>query len=283
MRKMGAASSTIIGNARESVNPVRSGIQITIAITAIVVILLPFAALLLWSLSRSWYYPQIVPGEIDFSAWEGLLSDGNRLLWGTLNSMMIASVVTVVSVLVAVPAGRAITLRYRRYGGFINALLLFTSILPPIVFGVGIMFLFNVLGLTGTITGVILAHIIPSLSFCTLVATGLFAGYDTDLEDAARTLGASPTRLLWSVTIPSIRSGIAVIALFGFLISWSQYALSLQIGAGRVETLPLLVFAYITGGNPQYGSVAGILMVLPTLIVLGAAYKTLGRGLGANW
>lgn len=261
----------------------RSALQGTTAVAVAIIVLFPFAALALWSVSRSWYYPQIVPHQLDFSAWEQLLTNGSRLLRGTLNSAIIASAVTVVSLLVAVPAGRAIALRYRRYGGLIGGILLFTSILPPVVFGVGIIFLFNILGLTGTVGGVILAHLLPALSFCTLVATGFFAGYDTDPEDAARTLGASPARVLFRVTIPSIRPGIGVIALFGFLISWSQYALSLQIGAGRVETLPLLVFAYITGGNPQYGSAAGLIMVIPTLIVLALAYRTLGRGLSANW
>lgn len=260
-----------------------AGVRMFVTLAVAAVVLFPFAALALWSVSRGWYYPQIVPQQLDFSAWGQVFADGSRLLRGTINSLMIAAAVTAVSVLVAVPAGRAIALRYRRYGGVIGGILLFTSILPPVVFGVGITFFFNMLGLSGTIPGVMLAHMLPSLSFCTLVATGLFAGYDTDPEDAARTLGASPARVLFRITIPALRSGIAVIALFGFLISWSQYALSLQIGGGIVETLPLLVFAYITGGNPQYGSVAGLIMVLPTLIVLGAAYRTLGRGLGANW
>lgn len=260
-----------------------AGLQAATTLAAIVVVLFPFLALLLWSLGRGWYYPQLLPPEFDVSAWNQLLTGGSRLLRGTLNSASIAAIVTVVCVLVAVPAGRFIALRYGRLGPAIAGLLLFTSILPPVVFGVGILFLFNLLGLTGTVGGVILAHIVPTLSFSTLVATGLFAGYDTGPEDAARTLGATPLRLLFRVTLPSIRPGIGVIALFAFLISWSQYALSLQIGAGRVETLPLLVFAYITGGNPQYGSVAGLVMILPTLIVLGAAYRTLGRGLAGNW
>lgn len=258
-------------------------LQWSLAITALVVTLFPFIALLLWSMSKGWFYPDLIPSRFDFTAWDGLFTQGSRLFSATLNSFLIAGIVTVVSVVVGVPAGRALTLRFKRYGRAISALLLFTTILPPVAFGVGVLFLFNMLGLTGTVAGVVLAHIVPALSFSVLVATGLFAGYDMSIEDAARTLGASPSRVLIRITLPSIRAGIGVIALFAFLISWSQYALSLQIGAGRVPTLPLLVFAYITGGNPQYGSVAGLVMVIPTLVVLGAAYKSLGKGLAANW
>ncbi len=260
-----------------------SALQIPIAVVGAVVIVFPFLALLFWSLSRSWYYPALFPPTLDFTAWEQLFTQGSRLFQATLNSTIIAALVTAISVLVSIPAGRGIAFQYKKYGRAIGGVLLFTTILPPIAFGVGILFIFNVLGLTGTITGLILAHIVPTLSFSVLLSTGLFAGYDKTIEDAARTLGASPLRVLFQVTVPAIRPGIGVIALFAFLISWSQYALSLQIGGGRVETLPLLVFAYITGGNPQYGSAAGIVMVVPTLVVLIAAYKSLGRGLAANW
>lgn len=257
--------------------------QRIVTLTGIVVVLFPFLALVLWSISRGWYYPALFPDRFDFSAWDQLFTQGSLLFRATFNSVIIAGVVTLISILVSLPAGRAIALHYRKYGRMIGGLLLFTTILPPITFGVGILYVFNMLDLTGTVPGVILAHIVPALSFSVLITTGLFAGYDTEQEDAARSLGASPMRVLRHVTIPAIRSGIGVVALFAFLISWSQYALSLQIGAGRVETLPMVVFAYITGGNPQFGSAAGLVMVVPTMIVLAAAYRTLGKGLAANW
>ena len=271
------------GNLLRGKEPGSSSLHILITLTAVTVVVFPFIALVLWSLTRNWYYPALLPPEFDVSAWNQLFTQGSRLFRATLNSTIVAGVVTVVSVLVSIPAGRAIAFRFKKYGRAIGGMLLFATILPPVAFGVGILFLFNLLGLTGTMPGVILSHIVPTLSFSVLLSTGLFAGYDVEMEDVARTLGASPMNVLLRITVPALRSGIGVIALFAFLISWSQYALSLQIGGGRVEMLPLLVFAYITGGNPQYGSVAGLIMVIPTIIVLAAAYRSLGRGLAANW
>jgi putative spermidine/putrescine transport system permease protein len=59
-----------------------------------------------------------------------------------------------------------------------------------------------------------------------------FAAFDVDTEDAARVLGAGPLRRLRHVTLPAVAPGLAVAALFAFLISWSEYILTLLIGGG---------------------------------------------------
>ena len=74
---------------------------------------------------------------------------------------------------------------------------------------------------------------------------------------------------------PLLWPSLLLVLLFSFLISWGQYALTLLVGAGRVQTLPTLVFSYVRGGNEIYAAVAGTLMALPAL--LGA--PLLARGL----
>ena len=86
-------------------------------------------------------------------------------------------------------------------------------------------------------------HLIPTIPYVTLVMAGVYSNYDIAYEEQARVLGAPPLRVLLRVTLPAVAPGLAVAALFAFLISWSEYILTLLIGGGTVKTLPLLLFS----------------------------------------
>jgi putative spermidine/putrescine transport system permease protein len=106
----------------------------------------------------------------------------------------------------------------------------------------GLHTIFVYTGLADTIVGVILVHLIPSAPYAILMLTVSFTRLDPDLEAQARTLGASSFEVMRFVTLPAIAPGLAVAGSFAFLISWSQYLLTLFIGGGRVLTLPLAWF-----------------------------------------
>ena len=82
-------------------------------------------------------------------------------------------------------------------------------------------------------------------------------------------LGAGAWRQLVHVTVPAVAPGIAVAALFAFLISWSEYISTLLVGGGTVHTLPLLLFAAI--GSSDLTAVAALALVIavPPVLLLG--------------
>jgi putative spermidine/putrescine transport system permease protein len=102
----------------------------------------------------------------------------------------------------------------------------------------------------------------------TLVMAGIFANHDPAFEEQARSLGASPFQTFRHVTLPAILPGIIVGGLFAFLVSWSQYVLTLLIGGGRVITLPLLLFNYASAGRNDLTGAIGILYILPGILIL---------------
>ena len=113
----------------------------------------------------------------------------------------------------------------------------------------GLHGLFLRLGLTGSIPGVILAHLIPVLPYMTLIMAAVFARFDPRFEAQARSLGATPFQTFRTVTLPAILPGLLIAGLFAFLVSWSQYLLTFAIGGGRVQTLPLLLFSFASAGR----------------------------------
>jgi putative spermidine/putrescine transport system permease protein len=186
-------------------------------------------------------------------------------LWLTTG---IALATTVVAVLVGVPAGRALGLHAFRGKGLVLLLLAAPVIVPAIAVAPGLHGVFLGLGLTGTVFGVILAHLIPVIPYMVLIMASVFAGFDTVQEDQARSLGARPWAVWWHVTLPAILPGLLTGALFAFLVSWSQYLLTLAIGGGRVQTLPLSLYAYASAGRNDLAGAIAVLYMLPGLVIL---------------
>src|SRR5206468_11001717 len=119
--------------------------------------------------------------------------------------------------------------------------------------------------LSETTAGVVLVHLIQSVPYAILMLAGSFSRLDPDLEAQARTLGASRISVLRYVTLPAIAPGIAVAAAFAFLISWSQYLMTILIGGGRVLTLPLALVAFQRGGDEAITAALSLVVLVLTL------------------
>lgn len=239
-------------------------------------LLLPMVPLLIWSFSFRWYFPQVLPSEYSLRAWRYVFSPISGVLESLWNTILISGGATFVSILVGVPAGRALGCYKFRGKTLVELLILAPIIVPGIAVVLGIHVLFIRYGLANTRLGVMLVHLIPTLPYMVLVMSGVFANYDTSYEAQARTLGAGPIRTWWYVTLPAILPGIVVGGLFAFLVSWSQYILTLLIGGGRVVTLPLLLFNFATAGRNDITGAIGIVYIVPGIIVLllSARYVT---------
>jgi len=130
------------------------------------------------------------------------------------------------------------------------------------------------LGLADTILGVILVQLVPTIPYVTLVMSAVYSNFDLNYEDQARVLGASPLRAFWHVTLPAIIPGLVVAVLFAFLISWSEYIMTLLIGGGVVQTVPLLLFSF-AGTDLGIASAMSMLFVLPAIVILIASSRYL--------
>jgi putative spermidine/putrescine transport system permease protein len=187
----------------------------------------------------------------------------------------IALAVSLLSLLFAVPAGRVLGLREFKGRQAAWLLLFLPTVVPPLAIGMGLNILFLQIGLAGTIIGVLLAHLVPTLPYTVFTISGAFARYDENFEHQALSLGASRVRVFMSVTLRLISPSLVVAALFAFLISWSQYLLSLLIGGGQVITLPMLLFSTVSGNNPTSIAVLSLLFVAPPVIIIAFTARQL--------
>jgi putative spermidine/putrescine transport system permease protein len=231
--------------------------------------LVPLAVLMIRSMAREWFYPALLPANADLESWRTLL--GGRLGSALATSLLLAAATGVLGAVLAFPIGRAMSglAGWRR--GIAAACAFLPVALPPVALGAGLHVSFLALGLGGTAAGVLLAHTIPALGYASLFFLGVFAGYDRRIETEARALGASPPQTLRYVTLPLLRRPIAEAAALGFLVSWAQVPLTLLVGGGAVRTLPVEVLAYAQAGQDRYAATGALLLVIPAIVVLGAA------------
>ncbi len=258
--------------------PIRLRLLVTVAL---VVALLPLVPLVLWSVSGAWPYPRLLPTSVTTRGLELLVAPRTGAVRALALSTGIGAAVAVIAVLIGLPAGRAIGLYRFRGRRLVQLALLAPVIVPGLAVTLGLQVFFVRYGLSGSVPGVVLVQLVPTVPYAATVLGAGFANLDVDHERVARTLGAGPVRTTWSVTLPLLRPTIVAAALFCFLISWSEYVLTLLVGAGRVQTLPLQLFAAIGGTDTTLAAALALLVVVPPLLAVLACSRVLsGRSSG---
>ena len=241
-------------------------------------LILPLIPLAIWSFAQGWRFPNLLPNAWTMEGWAYALSGTSGVRDALWLSLWIGVCTTILAALIGIPAGRALGLYTFRGKAVVELVILAPIIVPGIAVALGIQGVFVGLGLTNSVTGVVLVHLIPTLPYMTLVMAGIFANFDPAYEQQARSLGASRAQTFRHVTLPAILPGIVVGGLFAFLVSWSQYILTLVIGGGRVVTLPLLLYSFVTSGRHDIAGAISMIYILPgTVIVIVSARYLSGR------
>ncbi|MEO6712320.1 MAG: ABC transporter permease subunit [Mycobacteriales bacterium] len=242
-------------------------------------VLIPLVPLVLWSFAGRWRYPGLVPQQGTLRGVRLLADPTSQVLAGLGTSVSIGAAVTLLSLAVGVPAGRALGLYEFRGRNLVRLLLVAPALVPGLAVLLGTQVFFLRYGLADTLAGVVLVQLVPTIPYVTLVMAGAYANFEVDYERQAALLGARPWQVQLHVTLPALRPALTVAAYFAFLISWSEYALTLLIGGGTVKTLPLLLYAYAGGPDPTEAAAVALVVMLPPLLLMALVVRGLsGRG-----
>jgi putative spermidine/putrescine transport system permease protein len=184
-------------------------------------------------LSTHWFHDLISPGRS-----EDIAGSFRR-------SLVLAVVVGVLTVLLCVAAGLGFR---RRFPG--SAVVFYTAIaslvMPGLFVGLGVSLVFQLLGWTTDwrISG-LCTQLTWTLPFGLLVMFAVIGRFNRSWEEAATDLGATPWQRTREVTLPILLPGIIGVALFGFTLSYDEFARTV-LTAGAVNTLPLQIWAMTT-------------------------------------
>jgi putative spermidine/putrescine transport system permease protein len=245
--------------------------------TVIVALALPLIPVAVWSISASWFFPDIVPRAWSLRSWNYLFTPDAKVIPAFVTSLTIAVTVALIAGVIGLSAGRALGLHSFRGKRLVYFLILAPEIVPPLTVAMGNQIAFIKLGLADSVLGVILVQLVPTIPYVTLVMSAVYANFDTNYEDQARVLGASPLRAFLHVTLPAVFPGLIVASLFAFLIAWSEYIMTLLIGGGVVRTLPLVMFSFATS-DLSVASALCVLFVAPAVVILVLSSRYLSGG-----
>jgi putative spermidine/putrescine transport system permease protein len=230
--------------------------------------LAPIVPIVLWAFSGRWFYPDLMPEELSLRAWEYVFSPASKAGEAALKGGWIAILATLLSLAIGIPAGRALGLYRFRGKRLVQFLILAPVIVPGLAVLMGIHVLFIRLGLAGTIAGVTLAHLSGTTPYVVMVLSSVFANYDPEYEEQARTLGAGPLRTFVFVTFPTIFPGVLVAGMFAFIISWGQYIVTLLISGGKVITVPLLLVNFANASDKPVTAALALVFLAPSIIII---------------
>lgn len=191
-------------------------------------------------------------------------------IWGSFRrSFALGLMVMVTTVVISVMAGLAFRKRFKG-SGLLFYLVITSLIIPSILVSLGVGLIFNQLGLdVHWTTSGFGAQLTWTLPFGLLIMFAVFNRFDKAYEEAARDLGASSWQTIRYVVLPIIAPSLIGVALFGFTLSYDEFARTL-LTSGSYNTLPLEIFGMTTNVTSPVLYALGTLTTVFSLLIIGA-------------
>jgi putative spermidine/putrescine transport system permease protein len=247
--------------------PTAAAILVALFLVAPMAIIVPMS----FSTAISFEFPP--PGY--WVGYYGQFFSSASWLTATANSFLIAIGSMLLTMLLALPVAFGYV-RHRFYGrGLVNLLLLLPLIVPHVVSALAYYGFLSLAGLAGTHLGLIIAHSMLSVPVAFLVLSAALKGFDRNLERAAMSAGAGPLRTFFWVTLPVLRPGILVGALFAFLFSFNEAVVAIFIAGRDAATLPKKMFESIRLESDPI--IAVVSTLLTAAVLLGVLVSMLAR------
>ena len=236
-------------------------------VTVLFCIFLPMAVVLLWSVTGRWPWPLLLPESYTLRTVKELFFGSASLPKLLGSSISLALTVAVLGTVIGILTARATELYRFRGKALVYMGSFFPLLVPGTVFAMGIQITLIRLGLSDTVAGVILVHLIAAIPYCITIMTDVTAAVGEKYEQQAMVLGAGPLRSFFEVTLPGLLPGILSSVSMGFILSYSQYFTTLMVGGGRVKTIALVLVPYIQSGDRALSSVYSVAFLGSALLV----------------
>ncbi|MGO4384745.1 carbohydrate ABC transporter permease [Specibacter sp. RAF43] len=192
-----------------------------------------------------------------------------------VNSVIVSTIATVLSLIIAIFASYAIS-RYKFRGRSVfSTTVLSTQMLPGVLFLLPLFLIFvNIntnfgIQLVGTRLGLIITYLTFSLPFSIWMLAGYFDGIPRELDEAAKVDGCGPMRALLTVILPAARPGLIAVAIYSFMTSWGEVLFASVMTTDANRTLAVGLQLYSTQTNVYWNQIMAASVVVSVPIVIG--------------
>jgi multiple sugar transport system permease protein len=201
------------------------------------------------------------------------------------NSVIVSATTAVLTTLAAAGAGYAFSRFVFRGKFWIVGLMLVTQMFPLVMVIAPIFRLFAPLGLTNSLTGLIIIYTAYNVPFAAFLMQSFFDGIPKDLEEAAMIDGATRFGALIQIILPLTLPGIAATLGFVFTAAWSELLFALMMNSSAsVSTFPVGLLSFVSKFSVDFGQMmaAGILALIPVCAFFFLIQRYLVQGLTAG-
>ena len=255
---------------------------------AIFALISPAILFFLWTLSLALknevdnmaFPPVFIPSPPTLANFAQVLQKNNFLQYGW-NSIVVSFTATGLALLLGVPAGFGIA---KSKASKAAALIMIARVTPGLSYLIPLFLIFQWLGLTGTLTPIIITHLVITVPIVVWVMIGFFEGLPAELEEAALVDGATIWEAFRHVALPLARPGITVATILAFIFSWNNFIFGVVLAGRETRTLPVAVYNVLTFEQVSWGplAAAALMVTAPVLILTLIAQKEIVAGLTAG-
>lgn len=240
------------------------------------IVVLPLLTLFIWMLTERYTWPNLIPNKFSLRAFNSIVFKSKDLFNTFLLSIFISCAVSFCCVIIAILSARAFAFYDFKFKTFISFMMLSPFLVPTTVFAMGVQILFLRIGLGGSVIGVIICHIIYSLPYANKLIEEGTRALGKGLEEQARVLGASALKAFFLVSLPNMTPVVLSAFTMSYIISISQYFLTLLIGGGNVKTFSVVMVPYMQSGERNFASIYAVIFLVITIGVF-LVFDTLAR------
>jgi putative spermidine/putrescine transport system permease protein len=207
-------------------------------------------AVVINSVSKAWY-SGILPKHWTLD-WYKYAGEEHNIPQIVGNTFVVAIVDVLIGLIIAFPAAYALARSDFKGKGLLLSLFLLPMIVPPMAYGMPLAMLCYKFHLAGRIAGTIVVNLVPIVPFMILVLMPFIEQVGTNLESAAKMLGAKRGTIFRKVLIPLTTPGILTAGILSLVKSISMFELSYLVVGGRNQTIVVALFsdAYAAGSRP---------------------------------
>jgi spermidine/putrescine transport system permease protein len=192
-------------------------------------------------------------------------------LWGAFyNTIVVALVVTVLSIMLGTATALAMS-RYKFRGkNAFDAYLYIPIVIPEITEALSLLLLYVWAGVPLGLLTIVLGHLTFAIPFAALVIRSRMAGFDRSVEEAAQSLGANEIQTFFRVTLPIISTGVIAGALLAFTQSYDDFIKTAFTRGPGVDMLPTTIYnlARRGGASPELNALATIALSISIVMAI---------------
>ncbi len=196
------------------------------------------------------------------------------------NSVIIAGISTILSVILAVFAAYAFSRFEVKGKGDLLFYILSQRMLPAVVVTIPLFLMFRQLDLHDTHLGMILLYTVFNLSLAVWLMKGFIDEIPIEYEEAALVDGYSRFQVFYKIVLPQAITGIAATTVFCLIFAWNEYAFALMLTSENARTAPPSLATFQGRGGIEWSAIAAgsLFFLLPVVIVTFALRNYLLRG-----